>query len=364
MMTMSKRTRQSTIEASEWWIAQREGKLSVEDRARFVAWLRESPSQLAEYLEMANLWEEIGSASARDTTDIEALLAEATNLVHLPQRDTAAIPAKSRRISPPWLRLSTAVSVVIAVILVWWTAAPVDPAPYVVSTAIGEQRSLTLDDGSVISLNTQTALRVRIDADQRHAELLQGEALFDIAHDPSRPFQVITGTTQVQVLGTTFNIYRQDKYTATVTVLEGRVAVLQSEVNSATAKPTQARDTSTTPASAPALKNQPARLELFEGQQAQINRTGLATPISVNPGKAVAWTDRRLVFEDTPLGDVVAEFNRYNTRTLHVEDSTLASLLLNGVFASHDPDSLVQYLQQAKGVSVREVGTQRILEPR
>ena len=90
----------------------------------------------------------------------------------------------------------------------------------------------------------------------------------------------------------------------------------------------------------------------------------MVEPAAVNVEKAVAWTDRRLIFENVTLEEVLAEFNRYNTRELRVNDPALAALKLNGVFESHDPDSLLQYLERAYGVQVRDDDGQRILEPK
>ena len=129
-------------------------------------------------------------------------------------------------------------------------------------------------------------------------------------------------------------------------MLEGRVAVTSAD-GSGSAIPPEAA----------------AAVELAPGQQARIELGGtVVEPVVVNVEKAVAWTDRRLIFENTRLEDVLAEFNRYNTRKLSVSDPALAALQLNGVFESHDPDSLLQYLERAHAVRVRDDGGRRILE--
>lgn len=351
---MSKRIKQSTVEASEWFAAQREGELSRGDRERFLDWLRESPAHVEEYLELARVWDEMGEVDALLRVDVESELARAQSVVmeleSIPGPDREAATERSHAMRQRIRPLSIAAGLLVAVTVTWWAGVFEDAQTDIMTTAIGEQRSVMLEDGSVISLNTQTSIRVNFVAGERRAELLQGEALFDIARDERRPFVVVAGTTEVRVLGTTFNVYREDQQTATVTVLEGRVAV------------TNPHRIGKDPGSV-VPEDVAAAVELKQGQQARVGRAGaVVEPAAVDLEKAVAWTDRRLIFEDTTLEAVLAEFNRYNTRELRVADPDLAALQLNGVFESHDPDSLLLYLERSYGVRVRNHGNQRIVE--
>jgi transmembrane sensor len=205
------------------------------------------------------------------------------------------------------------------------------------TTAIGELRSITLEDGSVVDLNTSSTLRTHFTAKQRTVELLRGEAVFKVAKNPQRPFLVATGSTEIVAVGTQFNVYARDARTV-VTVLEGRVRV--------TDKAPSNRTSATT-----AVVNQP--LELSPGEQAviaphrPIARVKLAdaTPVT-------SWTERRLIFEDTPLSAAADEFARYNTRMIRIEDPKLRDLRVTGVFDATDPASLVQFVEAYGNVSV------------
>ena len=362
----NKRIKQSTVEASEWFAALCEGELSPGDRERFLDWLRESPAHVEEYLELARLWDEMGDVEALRHVDAESELVKARNIVMALDGASEvgkAVSSKGRTVKRPYVRLSVAAGLLVAVAVGWWAVAFDSLSNGVTTTAVGEQRSMTLDDGSVISLNTQTSVRVAFVDGERHAELLRGEALFDVARDERRPFVVVAGAAEVRVLGTTFNVYREDDRTATVTVLEGRVAVTTNDTTNSVsaARPTPAPES---PGSAVPVETM-AAVELTQGQQARIGRSGaVVEPAAVNVEKAVAWTDRRLIFENSTLEEVLAEFNRYNTRELSVDDPALAALKLNGVFESHDPESLLQYLERAYGVQVRDDDDQRILEPK
>ena len=357
-----KRIKRSTIEASEWFALAQDGELSLAERQGFDEWLRESPAHVEEYLELAGLWDEMADIGKLRNVDFDALLAETDNVVPLSDVQDLA-PGTGQEVAPTGKRFTWwvwAAAIVLTVTATWWAVLSGGPANVVVATAVGEQRSLALDDGSVVSLNTRSSIRVRLTATERRAELLQGEALFDISRDEDRPFIVVAGSTEVRVLGTTFNVYRPDDRTATVTVLEGRVAVMRRAPNTPLATGGQG---------AASVERGPIRgdggvsgIELIEGQQVSVDAVKAAVePEQANVEKVIAWTERRLIFEGTALVDVLAEFNRYNTRTLRVVDPELAAIRLNGVFESHDPDSLLQYLERSQGIEVREHGTQRLL---
>ena len=375
---MVRRTRQSTIEAAEWWATLRDGELSRKDRERFVDWLCESPAHIREYLEVAALWEETGSLEALENTDPQALLQQAQahdNVVSLETTatppapdeagDTASAAAanqaaraggRARGSKARLLLLAGTASVVAAVLALSWTRALAPAEEGIVATAVGEQRSLALDDGSVIDLNTQTAIRLHLDASERRVDLLKGEAFFEIAHQQGRRFVVKAGATEVHVLGTKFNMHRQGDRTATVTVLEGRVLVKHAD-GERFGEPAGSKAPNPLPS---ADAKERASVELTEGQQAHIDLVeSTIEQTSTNPRNAVAWKHRRMIFEDASLAEVVAEFNRYNTRRLRVDDPTLSQLRLNGVFQPHDPESLLQYLRRAEGVRVVELGADR-----
>lgn len=371
---MIRRTRQSTIEATQWWTTHRRGELPSADRERFVDWLRECPANIAEYLEIASLWEEMGRVETLEGIDVDALLEETGNaarlqtVVALPKAptpamdaDTAFVPSAQGRTRPLLFAAATLVAaLLVGTAALWWASALEAEGDGIVTTTVGEQRSLALADGSVVDLNTRTAIRVQLGAAKRRVELLKGEALFEIARHENRPFVVVAGTTEIHVPGTKFNVHRQNDKTATVTVLEGRVMV--KHVNLAEPSEAAAGEGEPRSGSKGLVATDSSDIELTEGQQARIDLAGttiLKEP--TDPKKAAAWTDRRLIFEDTTLVDVVVEFNRYNTKQLRVDDPTLATLRLNGVFRPHDPDSLLQYLERTERVRVRELAMERVI---
>jgi len=168
--------------------------------------------------------------------------------------------------------------------------------------------------------------------------LLRGEARFQVAKNAARPFIVTTQEATVRAVGTVFNVRTGEAITQ-VAVLEGRV-----EVN---ADP----------------KSQPAHsgsdMLLAAGQRAAVTRLGVEADVGPPIERVAAWTERRLVFRGDPLGAVVAEFNRYRTQALVVDDPALAEVRINGVFELDDPASLLTYLRNFESVQVTQGGDGR-----
>ena len=338
-MTTRDSSKQATHEAAAWVLELQEGEVSKSDRERFARWLRESPANVREYLELAGLWSELEAFDADRRIDVDALLEDDNVVPLVAGRDVGdATPATK----PPvrWVQWAAA-GVAIAAIAVGatfgWQFLQA-PGADIVTTRIGEQRSVALEDGSVLHLNTDSSAAIVLDDASRFVELHRGEAFFTVAKDPKRPFVVRAGETEVRAIGTQFNVRRRDA-SATVTVVEGRVAVMQAAV--AAPYPGASAEAAISP------------VELSAGQQLRLDSGGgdIRTE-QVKTEKVVAWTERRLVFEGETLANIVAEFNRYNLNRLEVTDPAIASIELSAVFGSNDPDSLLEYLTTVEAVEV------------
>jgi transmembrane sensor len=196
------------------------------------------------------------------------------------------------------------------------------------TTALGEQRTIQLADYSIVTLNADSRIQLRLDHTHRDIELLRGEALFEVAHDPSRPFTVQTKTVIVQAVGTQFNVYERPNGTR-VSVLEGRVKI-------------------TTIGNSGAANVVAATESLSAGQEAQVTADGIIRRnTKADVMKTVAWRERRLIFDDAPLEDMVYEFNRYNRTTrLTLDGVPPGSHHYNGIFDAADPDSLAELLSR------------------
>jgi transmembrane sensor len=193
------------------------------------------------------------------------------------------------------------------------------------ATVVGEQRTVPLPDGSVIVLNTDSAIRIHYTADRRSIELIQGQVNFQVAKDPARPFTVIAGDGEVRAVGTVFDVYKSDKL-VTVTLIEGKVAVTaQSSV-----EPPAAKD----------------RILLSAGEQLSYS-AGVVSVKRRNADlpRATAWHARKLDFADTSLSDAIAEANRYSRDQIVLDAPRLQNAHISGVFQAGRNDLLVEGLQ-------------------
>jgi transmembrane sensor len=197
---------------------------------------------------------------------------------------------------------------------------------------------------------------VRFAARERFVDLLDGQALFRVAKDKARPFIVSVNGTQVRAVGTQFDInYR--KHGLVVTVVEGTVAVSGPDAPArSTKQPAQSG----------------AAILLDAGQQLTVpavasepNAAASAPrPQPVDIDTATAWTQRRLVFEATPLEDVAAEFNRNSERTIVIRGHDLDDFHVSGAFSSTDVQPFLRFLRAQSGVEVIEEADRIIITAR
>lgn len=335
-------------EATQWFVEMNEHPHDRANREAFNVWLRTSPEHVRAYLQIAAHWEESTPRAEPNIEGIDDLVALGRSERNVVPLGTApagfgasaldppagTIPAKTRR-SPShrWFALAASVLLTVGAVAAWYYA---QLGSY--ATDIGEQRSLRLEDGSTVELNARSQIKVRYTADERHVDLLEGQALFRVARNQSRPFVVQTGNTRVRAVGTQFDVYRKRDATV-VTVIEGKVAA------------------------SPAKSDMPDSILLGAGEQLTLPAVLPARP-SIQPkpqlanvAAATAWTQRRLVFNGTPLADVVEEFNRYNPVPLVITDASIADLQINGSFSSSDPTSLLKFLREVGPYRVRDTGS-------
>jgi transmembrane sensor len=344
-------------EAGDWFVTCRSGPLDEPLRRKFDAWLRQSPQHLSAYLELAAIWNEGPALDSQRRWDTETLIAQAiadqTSVVSLANAATSAraTPASTR---VRWMAASIAVITVGAALVLW---AQLFREPTYV-TQIGEQRSIALADGSTVELNARSKVRVRYSKHERALQLLEGQALFRVAKDPSRPFIVTADDTRVRAVGTQFDVNKKREGTV-VTVVEGQVSVLTSVVDARVDPVAVEMSMPSIPKSAAESKasNPPAvagAILLTAGEQITVTDTAAKEVTHPDVARAIAWTQRQLVFDAATLTEVAEEFNRYNQRQLIVRDPELYEFHISGVFASTDPEALLQFLRERAGVRVVE----------
>lgn len=333
-MSRSRRDELLAAEAADWVIAL-EGA-DRRTREAFVAWLRTSPEHIREFLAVSAIWGGLPELSSQPSA--EELVAAATrssNVVAM--RGAKRVAARRRTRQPgPRRRWPGRVAAVVlagvaagAMLLILPTSK--DPDSY--ATMTGELHSVPLPDGSLVTLNTRSAIRIVYSAQYRDIHLEDGEALFEAAKDITRPFRVMVDQTMVEAVGTQFNV-RKAADEITVTVSEGMVKVSSSGPD----QHLKERGSESDP---------PPPVLLKAGQQARLrSESGKAVVADVAIEKVISWRERRLIFESLPLKQVIEEFNRYNDPPALIADKHLESLPISGVFRSNDRDSFFQFLYQ------------------
>ena len=205
-------------ESAEWLMAFEEKEQANSEglRIKFVQWSKLSPVHIKEFLYISNIYNEIQDSDT--IASIEEALKElkADNIIEL-----SGFSDPKRYFIQPITQFNSSMKYVASIaavcllfVLVWFLT-PTDMAnnKQLYSTNIGEQSSVLLEDGTLVKLNTKTTIKLDYTAEFRLVELVEGEAIFNVAKDPNRPFRVNAGQTVAEALGTSFNVYRQNEKT-------------------------------------------------------------------------------------------------------------------------------------------------------
>ncbi len=254
----------------------------------------------------------------------------------------AALPATPTQSASPWTKASrwprwasalafaTITFATIAVV----TFGAFFSAPGVFSTDVGEQRVVVLEDGSRVSLNTDTRVRMNFAAAKRTVSLDRGEALFEVARDVKRPFVVRVAGSEVVAIGTVFSV-RHTNQTLAVTLIEGQVAVR--------------------PASAEAGQSPAQQVVIRPGERLSLGRRDApATVDKPRIEQITAWRRGEASFNDVSLEEAVAEMNRYNRVPIVLADKALAARRVSGVFHTGDNLAFAQAVAALHGLTVNE----------
>ncbi|MBU1375659.1 MAG: FecR domain-containing protein [Alphaproteobacteria bacterium] len=298
--------------AADWFMRSRASGWGPRDAAELDAWLAADPRHRGCFDDVAEAWQ--ASAAAAASPGIRALRADA-----LAARPVRAGPA-------PWMRLAAGLALVVVLLAGGLGAFHVFNAPpevQVYRTGIGERATVTLADGSQATLNTASTLAVEYTRSRRGLRLLAGEAWFDVAKNPKRPFVVVAGRHSVTATGTSFDV-RLDPDRLGVAVSEGRVLV--------------------------AVDDRTPLAAVTAGQRAEVRGAAVlvaqAGPISGD------WRGGRLQFDTVTLAEASAEMNRYRRVPIVLDDAAAGRLRISGVFDAGDGSSFIEALPLTHAVVV------------
>lgn len=309
------------IEAAAW-VTRMNGPLRDENTEQgFTKWVNESPLHRRAFVEVMRDWEHIGEHKHDAYVVVSAS--------PLPQ--PVVVQEKSR--ARPWFAAAAALVLVIVGGLLYWAQLGD------VSTEIGEQRIITLEDGTKVYLNTATRIAVQYEAARRRVRMDAGEALFEVAKDSHRPFTVVVGEREVTALGTAF-LVRRDMDRFAVTLVEGKVAV--TPVKSAI-----------TPDQAAVMRPGERLTFPSDASPAKLDRP----PVK----KLLAWQQGRVALDNMRLDEAAAEMNRYSPIKLIIEHPEAASLPITGVFVAGQSASFARAVASSYELKVVNEGSTIVL---
>jgi transmembrane sensor len=343
------------VEAALWLARQQDG-LAPEEAAELREWLAGDPARSAKLDQLSGLREQLEGLPPDHVAALKTAIASTAPVPGPVPRSSAqamSAPASVRRPDRRewllgWGRLAPQAAFAgLAAMAVgggWlgWDHGQRQPIfTQSFATARGQQLVATLPEGSSVRLDTATRLDVALYRGQREVRLPQGQALFDVAADPERPFHVLAGRLRITVLGTRFSVrHTQNGLGA------GRVSVVVEEGHVRVAR--AGSDGAPVGAAQEFAASGAEFVELTAGQSVMADAQGrLAAVAASMPGTALAWRDGRVVLNDVPLGDALAEFERYLDTGLSIRDPAVAALRLNGSFDLRQLQAFKRALPQA-----------------
>ena len=303
-------TQSSRANQADYWLTLLHSPLFDAKQQRALRqWLAAHPDNLAALQKSLGFWQKMGTL---DTTQI-ALLEQ--RLAHsAPKKTTQAPLSKSLWLIPALASLLLLASPALQFLAIYFAD---------FRTAVGEQRSIELSDGSRVFLNTDTALSVDFTAQRRNIILYSGEAHFKVAKDKARPFDVTTDSGTVRALGTAFDV-RQLDGDMTITVTEHAVKII--------------------------LANGETLARLAEGERVSVNKHHSNPIEKINIKQAEAWQQQRLVFKDQALQHVLAELSRYRGGKILITDNALAQHHVTGTFDTTDTEIALKTIEKNLGL--------------
>jgi transmembrane sensor len=313
-------------EAARWHARLQAGDCSEQERTAFELWRNEHPAN-------ARAFERAEQVAA----NIDRLMMADPRMQAFAAR--ALKPTIEKRAALRWtVPAALAAGLALAVVAIQFSTNLLSPAVTAVAyDTAAQRRTVTLEDGSRVAMDVTTRIEVRMTAGRREIELLEGRALFDVAHDASRPFAVTAAGARTTALGTRFQV-QSERGRVLITLAEGSVAV--DDVS---------RDSGW-------------RGKLVPGEQVSIDAIErIADKHSVDLQYATSWSRGRHVFRGTPLAEAIEEINRYAVRKVRLGDPSLAGLPVGGNFLTGDSELIVEALASVLPVRVVVGGSDEIL---
>ena len=322
-------------EASIWLVRLDNGNLSEQLRKDLRTWLAVDERHPAALKAMADIWDDIDEALIIINDE-------------KPSKNVSVWPV----LTPIFKPLAMAASVSFLAILIRLVT-PVNVQKNSYATLVGQQLDATFADGSVIHLNTNSRIETEFSDEKRIIKLIKGEVLFEVAHDPNRPFIVYVGDRLVQAIGTKFVIHLKSE-NIQVTVTDGKVKMSKVALN-------------TKLADIKALNNsnvQEDDIFIVKGEKIIVASNQVPKLIHIkaeNIKRDLAWLDGKLIFDNEELFDVIEEINRYVDVEIVVKDPSLHKIRISGRFDLGDSEALIEALELSFNIKSQRLDSNKII---
>jgi transmembrane sensor len=322
--------------AVDWFLRRSAAPLPAEEAQAFAEWLDASPANQEAYLAVDAFWSGAGQLETLSRFD-------AKRRQILKDIDRGRVTRRAGVLG------AAALIAGLAGAGIYEFAAPKRLVTQSFQTAVGQQATVTLPDGSVVTLNTDTTVRTRADGERRLVYLDKGQAYFKVAKDKRHPFVVTAAGRTVTALGTAFDL-RVDGRALKVVLLEGKVRVeAAGAVARGPAAPLAAKPTTTLPLPMRSTEMEPgSQLVALDDGDWRLSRA--------NVTQETSWRRGKIMIDDQPLGEVVAELNRYSTRKIVIADQHLADQRISGIYEPGDIEEFARALRHTGLAELQEEG--------
>ena len=321
-------------QAAEWFIRLRDRDLTNADRRKFVRWLKQAPSHIAEFMRLCQLYGRVKRAK------VPTLLPEELESNVIPLMPREAVPAEE----PPRPRLYGSRRIVFAAaaccLALIGLIVKIAVSSNTIETQISEWRKVQLADGSRVSVGPNTLLRVDYSDGARRVHMQHGEAMFDVSKDPSRPFIVDSAGVLARAVGTRFGVESREGRVG-VTVEEGTVAVVRDGQAAALEHDVDLRVA--------------IALEKDERVEIPVNAPAIPPKERVDSKAVLAWANGQFILQQETVGEAVREFNRRNRLQLVIEDAAAADLHICCLFDAADPETFAKTIVAARNAAGSDV---------
>ncbi|ARD45809.1 FecR domain-containing protein [Colwellia sp. PAMC 21821] len=322
-------------EASIWLVRLDNGNLSDQSRKELKTWLSADKRHPVALKAMADVWD--------DMDEILMIIDNKDSSVKL-----SIWPILQPIVKPVMLAASISF-----IALLLWVGMPNDVQKSSYATLIGQQMDATFDDGSIIHLNTNTHIETEFSDNKRIIKLVKGEALFEVAHDPNRPFIVYAGDRLVQAIGTKFVVHLQSE-DIQVTVTDGKVKMSKVALNTTLTDINDLNDETI----------HKDDVYITKGEKVVVTNDQSPTLThfkAENMDRELSWLNGKLIFVNEKLSDVIEEINRYVEIEIVLNDPALHKTLISGRFDLKDSEALIEAIELSFNMKSERLGENKVL---